>query len=197
MNYVWNVTPSNNSTGLTSATPSFIFNSGGTYSVSVIVTNPIGNCSLPSSTANITIPSFGIDVPTIEIGGTYYNVTPSNPTTIAICAGLSTSAVNIFNNSVPENGGNNPAGVSYTFSMNGSSPSTILDVASSNITYGNNPLIITANYQGCPLSIATNVYSGSNPFVSFGTSNSIGLCPGNSLSLSIIPTPPNGQNNPI
>ena len=86
MTYQWSISPSiGNSTGLNTATPTFLLNSGGTYTINVTATNPIGNCSLPSSTSNITIPVLSILKPTIKVGNTNYNTTSANPNTIAIC----------------------------------------------------------------------------------------------------------------
>jgi gliding motility-associated-like protein len=198
INYQWSISPSNgSSTGLNGTTPNFLFNSGGTYSISVTATNSSGGCSAISSSNTISIPSFSSENPTVGVGGSFYNPQIINGVnTIAICAGLSVSAVTIFNNNTINNGGLNPAGVTYTYSLNGSAPSAILDNISQTIYYGNNNLIINANYQGCTLTNTVNVYSGSNPFVSLGTSNSIGLCPGNALTFTINPIPLSGQVNP-
>lgn len=192
--YAWSTTPSSNSTGMSTANPTFNFTSGGTNSVTVTATSPQG-CSVTSSAVNIIMPNFSLDAPSIEIGGTYFGTTADNPNTIAICLGVNTSAINIENVNVPPYG-NNPASVTYTYSLNGSAPAPFNSVVSGTVVYGNNPLILTATYQGCTQTLNANVYLGSNPFVSLGTSNSIGLCPGTSLSFSINPIPPSGQVNP-
>ena len=198
ISYFWNISPSNgSSTGLNSASPTFLFSNGGTYTISVTATNSSGNCSAISSTSNILLPTFSSENPTVGVGGNFYNPQILNGVnTIAICAGLSVSTVTIYNNNTVNNGGSNPAGVTYTYSLNGSSPSVLLDDVSQTIYYGNNNLIIIANYQGCSLTNSVNVYSGSNPFVSLGTSNSTGLCPGNALTFTINPIPLSGQSNP-
>lgn len=198
INYQWSISPSNGgSTGLNSTSPTFLFNSGGTYSISVTATNSSGGCSATSSTTGISIPTFSSENPTVGVGGSFYNPQIINGVnTIAICAGLSVSAVTIYNNNTSNNGGTNPAGATYTYSLNGSAPSAILDDISQTIYYGNNNLVINANYQGCTITNTVNVYSGSNPFVSLGTSNSIGLCPGNALTFTINPIPLSGQLNP-
>lgn len=198
INYQWSISPSNGgSTGLNSTSPTFLFNSGDTYSISVTATNSSGGCSASSSTNNISIPTFSSENPTVGVAGSFYNPQIINGVnTIAICAGLSVSAVTIYNNNTSNNGGTNPAGATYTYSLNGSAPSAILDDISQTIYYGNNNLVINANYQGCTLTNTVNVYSGSNPFVSLGTSNSIGLCPGNALTFTINPIPLSGQVNP-
>ena len=197
MTYQWSISPSiGNSTGLNTATPTFLLNSGGTYTINVTATNPIGNCSLPSSTSNITIPVLSILKPTIKVGNTNYNTTSANPNTIAICTGISTSSALIINNGPSSN----PIGTTYTYSFN-SGPTNAIGVGVSNgapisLNYGNNPLLMTANFNGCYQNVTVNVYSGSNPYVSLGTSNSIGLCLGDSLSISIDPIAPSGQANP-
>jgi len=198
ISYQWSITPSNGgSTGLSSTSPTFLFNSGGTYTIYVTATNSSGSCTATSSTNNISIPTFSSENPTVGVAGSFYNPQIINGVnTIAICAGLSVSAVTIYNNNTSNNGGTNPAGATYTYSLNGSAPSAILDNVSQTIYYGNNNLIINANYQGCTLTNTVNVYSGSNPFVSLGTSNSIGLCPGNALTFTINPIPLSGQANP-
>ena len=192
--YVWSTTPASNSTGMSTPNPTFNFTSGGQNSVTVTATSPAG-CSVTSAPVNISMPNFSLDPPSIEIGGSYFGTTAANPNTIAICLGLSNSSINIENNNAPPLG-NNPATVTYTYSLNGSSPAPFNGVASGNVVYGNNPLILTATFQGCTQTLNVNVYLGSNPFVSLGTSNSIGLCPGTSLSFSVNPIPPSGQLNP-
>jgi gliding motility-associated-like protein len=196
--YQWNILPFNGgSTGVNGTNPTFLFNSGGDYNISVTATNPNGSCTATSNTNIISIPVFSSENPTVGVAGSFYNPQIINGVnTIAICAGLSVSAVTIYNNNTLNNGGTNPAGATYTYSLNGSAPSTILDDISQTIYYGNNNLIINANYQGCTLTNTVNVYSGSNPFVSLGTSNSIGLCPGNALTFTINPIPLSGQANP-
>ena len=197
VSYLWTVTPTNNSTGLNTSNPTFEFNTGGTYSVSVMATDASGTCTSNSTLSSISIPVFSNIDPSIGIGTTYYNPQViNNVNTIAICAGLSISNVTIYNNNTANNGGTNPAGVSYTYSLNGSSPVSILDDANETIYFGDNSLEIIASYQGCSISNTVNVYSGSNPFVSLGTSNSIGLCPGDALTFTINPVPTSGQLNP-
>jgi gliding motility-associated-like protein len=201
ISYLWSISPSNgNSTGLNTTTPSFSFTSGGTYTVSVTATNQNGNCVANYSSASIVIPSFTISKPTIRIGTTNYNISIANPNTIAICSGISANNAQIINNGP----NSNPPGTTYTYSFN-SGPTTPILVGTTNpltngapisLNYGNNPLVMTANYNGCSQSVTVNIYSGSNPYVSLGTSNSIGLCLGDSLAFSIDPIPQSGQANP-
>ncbi len=196
VSYAWTVTPSNgNSTGLNSANPTFILNNGGNNSISVTATSNAGGCTATSASANISLPNFTLSAPSIEVGGDYFNVMPNNPNIIPVCLGVSNSAVTIENNNAPPLG-NNPNAVTYTYSLNGSAPAPFPSTVTGNVVYGNNPLVITATFQGCTQTLNANVYLGSNPFVSLGTSNSIGICPGTSLPFTINPTPPNGQMNP-
>jgi hypothetical protein len=58
INYQWSISPSNgSSTGLNGTTPNFLFNSGGTYSISVTATNSSGGCSAISSSTTVTLPA--------------------------------------------------------------------------------------------------------------------------------------------
>jgi gliding motility-associated-like protein len=199
--YQWNISPQNGSggsTGLNTANPSFVFSNIGTYSITVTATQ--NGCSTTSSAQNITMSNFNIDAPAVELNGTYYNVqVVGGQNTIAICAGLSNTNINILNNNIAPNcagAGCNPQGVTYTYSINGSPPANFGAQVIGNIVYGNNPLVITATYLGCTMTYNANIYSGSNPFVSLGTNNSIGLCPGDNLNFSINPVSPNGTTNP-
>ena len=192
--YSWNVSPASNSTGLNTSTPTFIFSNPGTYSITVTASQ--NGCSSTSTIQNISVPNFTLDEPTIQANSSYYNVSLSNPNTIAICAGLSVSNIQILNNSAAIYGGTNPTGTTYTYSLNGSSPSALVETVNQSINYGNNNLVLTANYQGCSISNTFNVYSGSNPYGSFATGNSTGLCPGNSISFDINPINAFGQLNP-
>ena len=207
INYQWSISPSNGgSTGLNGTTPNFLFNSGGSYTISVTATNSSGGCTATSSSASIALPTFSIWKPTVRANNINYNVTTANPNTIAICAGVSTSNALVINNGP----GSNPAGTTYTYSFNSGAATSILVGTTNPVTnavpislnYGNNQLIMTANFNGCSQSVTINVYSGSNPYVSLGTSNSIGLCLGDSLDFTIDPiappttSQPNGQPNP-
>ena len=191
--YLWTTDPVSNSTGLNTSSPSFIFNSGGSYSVSVAATNSNG-CTSTSLPVSISIMDLSMDAPTVTIGSTNYNQqTPNGP--IAICTGLSVTSVTIINNSASI-WGTNPVGTTYTYSFNNSTPVAITNQTNQTIYYGDNFVTLTANYQGCSVSNTVNVYSGSNPFVSLGTSNSIGLCQGESANFTINPIPTSGQLNP-
>lgn len=199
--YSWNISPQSGtggSTGLNTATPNFVFSNVGTYNITVTASS--NGCSTTSAPQSITMSNFNIDPPSVELNGTYYNVQViGGQNTIAICAGLSNTNINILNNNVAPNcvgGGCNPVGVTYTYSINGSNPANFGPQVQGTINYGNNTLVINATYAGCTMTYSVNVYSGSNPFVSLGTNNSIGLCPGNSLNFSINPVTPTGQTNP-
>ena len=199
--YSWNISPSigtAGSTGLNTATPNFIFSNVGSYSITVTATK--NGCSTTSTPQSISMSNFNIDPPSVELNNTYYNVQViGGQNTIAICAGIVNTSINIINNNVSPNcvgGGCNPAGVTYTYSINGSNPAPFGAQVSGNIIYGNNPLIITATYAGCTMTYSVNIYSGSNPFVSLGTNNSVGLCPGSIVNFSLNPVAPNGNLNP-
>ncbi|MFM7595353.1 MAG: PKD-like domain-containing protein [Flavobacteriales bacterium] len=199
--YSWNISPSSGtagSTGLNTATPNFVFTNVGSYSITVTATS--NGCSSTSAPHSITMSNFNIDPPSVELNGSYYNVQViGGQNTIAICAGLSITNINILNNNVSPNcvgGGCNPAGVTYTYSINGSNPAPFGAQVLGSINYGNNPLVISATYAGCTMTYSVNIYSGSNPYVQFGTNNSLGLCPGNTLVFNITPVTQTGQTNP-
>ena len=199
--YQWSISPQNGSggsTGLNTANPNFIFNAINTYGITVTAT--LNGCSSTSLQSNVTTPNFSLPPPTVGIGNVpinYYNVQVVNGSNnIAICAGLVNSNINIINNGTSTNGGSNPTGVAYTYTLNGGPTFPIVNSVAETINYGNNSLIMTASYQGCTYNYSVNIYSGSNPFVSIGTNNSIGLCPGNSLNFSINPVTSTGQTNP-
>ena len=199
--YSWNISPlsgTGGSTGLNTASPNFVFTNVGSYSITVTATS--NGCSTTSAPQSITMSNFNIDPPSVELNGAYYNVqVVGGQNTIAICAGLSITNINILNNNVFPNcvgGGCNPAGVTYTYSINGSNPAPFGAQVLGSINYGNNPLVISATYAGCTMTYSVNIYSGSNPYVQFGTNNSLGLCPGNTLVFNITPVTQTGQTNP-
>ena len=149
--YLWSISPqtgSGGSTGLTTANPNFVFNNVGSYAITVTAT--LNGCSTTSNAQNISMSNFNIDPPSVQLNGTYYNVQVINgQNTIAICAGLSNTNINILNNNISPNcsgGACNPSGVTYTFSINGSNPAPFGAQVSGTINYGNNNFVITATY---------------------------------------------------
>lgn len=190
VSYQWTVTPSSNSIGLNSNNPTFIFGSGGsnqiTYSVSVVAS--LGSCSLPSSTQSITILNLANAAP--EVSGVNLQVI-NGVNTYPICSGTSTSTALVYNNNF-----SNPPNTTYTYSIN-NGPSNPIDTGVVvPIIYGSNSFVITANNGVCSLTNAINIYSGSNPYVALGGSNSINLCPGSTVNFTIDPTQSVGVTNP-
>jgi hypothetical protein len=109
VSYVWTVSPSNNSTGLSTSSPTFVFGGGGsnpiTYSVSVVAS--LGSCSLPSTTQNISILNLANAAP--EVSGVNLQVI-NGVNTYPICSGTSTSTALVYNNNF-----NNPPNTSWQF----------------------------------------------------------------------------------
>jgi PKD-like domain len=198
MNYQWSISPSNgNSTGLNTTTPSFLFNSSGTYDIFVTATNPNGNCPATSTSYSITLPAFGIALPYVSTNGAYW----SNPTlvngvyTYKKCSGAVSNAL-IENASLQL--GSNPAGTTYSIQIGNSPSQPYTDSLLQNLIYGNLNVVLTANYSGCSQSIPFNIYTGSNPYVSIGTQNSVGICPvppSNNVQFTVDPTPISGIPN--
>ena len=156
--YQWGISPQNGSggsTGLNTANPSFVFSNVGTFNITVTATQ--NGCSTASAPQSITMSNFNIDPPAVELNGTYYNVqVVGGQNTIAICAGLNNTNINILNNNIAPNcvgAACNPPGVTYTYSI--TSPSGVTSPPANfgaqvlgNIAYGNNNLVITATYLG-------------------------------------------------
>ena len=186
VSYQWTVTPSSNSSGLTTSSPIFLFNSGGYYTVSVTAT--LGNCTNISSAQTINILNLTNVLPDVA-GSTMQVINGVN--TFPICSGTSTSTALVYNNNY-----NNPANTFYTYTLN-NGPATPIDTgAFVPIIYGSNTLVLTATNGTCILTNTVNIYSGSNPYVSLGGSNSINLCPGSTVNFTIDPTQSVGVTNP-
>ncbi|NBW30877.1 MAG: hypothetical protein EBR35_06445, partial [Flavobacteriales bacterium] len=188
--YVWTVSPSSNSTGLTTNSPSFIFNNGGLYSVSVTATTQNG-CTATSAVQNVSVINLTNILPSV-VGSQALQVI-NGVNTLAICSGSSTSNAIVFNDNF---GGTNPTNTIYTYTINGGIPTAITGSATVPINYGNNTFILTATSGVCTLSNSVNLYSGSNPYVSLGANNSINLCPGSTVNFVIDPTQSVGFTNP-
>ncbi len=190
VSYVWTVSPSNNSTGLSTSSPTFVFGGGGsnpiTYSVSVVAS--LGSCSLPSTTQNISILNLANAAP--EVSGVNLQVI-NGVNTYPICSGTSTSTALVYNNNF-----SNPPNTTYTYTINGSSSNPIDTGVVVPIIYGTNSFVITATNGACTLVNSINIYSGSNPYVALGGSNSINLCPGSTVNFTIDPTQSVGVTNP-
>ena len=188
--YVWTVSPSSNSTGLTTNSPSFIFNNGGLYSVSVTATTQNG-CSATSAVQNVSVINLTNILPSVDGSQALQVINGVN--TLAICSGSSTSNAIVFNDNF---GGTNPTNTIYSYTINGGIPTAITGSAIVPINYGNNTFILNATSGVCTLSNSVNLYSGSNPYVSLGANNSINLCPGSTVNFVIDPTQSVGVTNP-
>ncbi len=186
--YQWTITPSagaQNSTGLNTANPTFIFNSGGTYSITVQETNN-GNIS-NSAPASISILNLTNITPSVD--GSFLQVI-NGVNTFSICTGLSTTSALVYN----ENWGN-PPNTTYSYTINNGAQTPITTSATVPITYGNNTFTLTATSGVCALTNTINIYAGANPYVALGASNSINLCPGSTVNFVIDPTQSAGVNN--
>jgi hypothetical protein len=188
--YQWTITPSagaQNSTGLNTANPTFIFNSGGTYSITVQETNN-GN-TLTSTSASISILNLTNITPSVD--GSFLQVI-NGVNTFSICTGPNTTSALVYN----ENWGMmNPPNTTYSYTVNNGAQTPITTSATVPIMYGNNNFTLTATSGVCALTNTINIYSGANPFVALGASNTINLCPGSTVNFVIDPTPSTGVNN--
>jgi gliding motility-associated-like protein len=185
--YDWNVNPSSASTGLNTNSPTFNFNTGGTYTVSL--TASILGCSLPPVSQTINILNLVNVLP--EVDGAQPMTVINGVNTFAICSGASTSNALVFNNN-----STNPANTTYSYTINGGSVNNFSTSATVPINYGNNTFVYTATSGGCSVPGTINIYSGSNPYVSLGANNSISLCPGSIVNFVIDPTQSPGVTNP-
>jgi len=191
VSYQWSVSPSSNSTGLSTSNPSFYFSNSGTYTVSVFSVSNLGNCQSSTITQNIIIPNLTNILPSVDGSEPLQVINGVN--TLAICSGASTSNALVFNDNF---GGTNPTNTTYAYTLNNGPSIPILGSASVPITYGSNLFTLTATSGTCSLSNTVNIYSGSNPFVALGANNSISLCPGSIVNFVIDPTQSIGVNNP-
>ncbi len=186
--YQWTITPSagaQNSTGLNTANPTFIFNSGGTYSITVQESNN-GNIS-NSAPASISILNLTNITPSVD-GSNLQVINGVN--TFSICTGPNTTSALVYNDNWV-----NPLNTSYSYTINNGAQTPITTSATVPITYGNNTFTLTATSGVCALTNTINIYAGANPYVSLGSSNSINLCPGSTVNFVIDPTQSVGVNN--
>jgi large repetitive protein len=187
--YSWNVSPSSNSTGLNTSTPTFIFSNPGTYSITVTATQ--NGCSLTSTIQNVSVIDLTNVLPIVDGSQAIQVINGLN--TFAICSGASTSTALVFNDNFS---GSNPTNTVYNFTINGGASQPFNTSQYIPIIYGNNSFITTATSGGCSVTNTYNIYSGSNPFVSLGANNSINLCPGSTVNFVIDPTQSVGVTNP-
>lgn len=189
VSYLWTVTPSSNSTGLTTSNPTFSFASNSNViNYTVQVTATLGTCSVPSSPQTISILNLQNAAP--EVSGVNLQII-NGVNTYPICSGTSTSTALVYNNNF-----SNPLNTTYTYSINGGPANPIDTGVVVPIIYGSNTFVINAINGSCSLPSSINIYSGSNPYVSLGGSNSINLCPGSTVNFTIDPTQSAGVTNP-
>jgi len=187
VSYQWTTTPlGGSSTVQTGNSPSFSFSTGNTYTISATASQ--SGCTSSPSIQTINVLDLTNVLPDVA-GSTMQVINGIN--TFPICSGTSTSTALVYNNNV-----NNPANTVYTYTLN-NGPATSIDTgAYVPIIYGSNTLVLTATNGTCSLSNTVNIYSGSNPYVALGGSNSINLCPGSTVNFTIDPTQSIGVTNP-
>ncbi|MEN9698866.1 MAG: hypothetical protein RLZZ301_64 [Bacteroidota bacterium] len=195
VSYTWTVSPSTGATitGASTATPSFSFATGGNYTVSVSANS--NGCITPGVSQTINIMALTLEEPYVSVNSNYISSQLNNGlTTFAICAGASTSTALIENASLQN--ATNPLGTTYSIAFGTGSPQVFNDSLLQSISYGNNYMTLTASSGACTLIDTINIYSGSNPFVSLGSSNTVGICPGNPITFLLDPTLNANSSNP-
>jgi gliding motility-associated-like protein len=185
--YQWTTTPQGGSSTIqTGNNPTFLFNTGNIYTISGTASQ--SGCTSSPITQTINILNLTNVLPDVA-GSTMQVINGVN--TFPICSGTSTSTALVYNNNY-----NNPVNTFYTYTLN-NGPATPIDTgAFVPIIYGSNTLVLTATNGTCILTNTVNIYSGSNPYVALGGSNSINLCPGSTVNFTIDPTQSVGVTNP-
>lgn len=162
----------------------------GTY----VIEATFGACVV-YDTILITSTNLTLSLPFVSANGVYYNPINVNGTqTYPLCSGLGTTTILIENAAYQNN--LNPAGTTYSITYGSGTAQPYLDSAAQTATLGNNYFTLTAENGSCNLTQTYNIYSGSNPFVSLGALNSVGICPGNPVTFVIDPTLAPGIFNP-
>ncbi|MDP4799229.1 MAG: PKD domain-containing protein [Crocinitomicaceae bacterium] len=162
----------------------------GTY----VIEATFGACVV-YDTILITSTNLTLSLPFVSANGVYYNPIDVNGTqTYPLCSGLGTTTILIENAAYQNN--LNPAGTTYSITYGSGTAQTYIDSAAQTATLGNNYFTLTAQNGACNLTQTYNIYSGSNPFVSLGALNSVGICPGNPVTFVIDPTLAPGIFNP-
>jgi gliding motility-associated-like protein len=161
---------------------------------SYVIEATFGTCVV-YDTIQITSTNLTLSLPFISANGVYYNPINVNGTqTYPLCSGLGTTSILIENAAYQNN--LNPAGTTYSIAYGSGTAQPFLDSAAQTATLGNNYFTLSAQNGACNLNQTYNIYSGSNPFVSLGALNSVGICPGNPVTFVIDPTLAPGIFNP-
>lgn len=161
---------------------------------SYVIEATFGTCVV-YDTIQITSTNLTLSLPFVSANGVYYNSIPVNGTqTYPLCSGLGTTTILIENAAYQNN--LNPAGTTYSITYGAGTAQSYIDSAAQTAALGNNYFTISAQNGSCTLSQTYNIYSGSNPFVSLGALNSVGICPGNPVTFVIDPTLAPGIYNP-
>jgi gliding motility-associated-like protein len=165
-------------------------NAPGTY----VVEASFGLCTV-LDTIVVSATNLTLSLPFVSQSGVYYNPIDVNGIqTYPLCSGLGTTSILIENAAFQNN--LNPPGTTFTLSYAGGPANAYVDSAAQTANLGNNYFILTAQNNGCTITQTFNIYSGSNPFVSLGALNSVGICPGNPVTFVIDPTLAPGIYNP-
>ncbi|MFM1773085.1 MAG: hypothetical protein RLZZ71_2227, partial [Bacteroidota bacterium] len=168
-----------------SSSPSITFNNGGTFNYSVTATNSSTGCTSGATSQTIAITNVSIGNPvSVQVAGS--NLVGNNYSgvlTYTLCgnsSGANTAQINygiLASNSA-----------TYTIAIGNQSPTPLvsgLNTIPITLSIGNNFFTITATLNGCVVSRTFNIYAGSNPYVAGGVSNSVGLCNGQTVDLTI------------
>ncbi|MCF8201563.1 MAG: gliding motility-associated C-terminal domain-containing protein [Crocinitomicaceae bacterium] len=162
----------------------------GTY----VIEATFGACVV-YDTIQITSTNLTLSLPFVSANGVYYNpINVNGIQTYPLCSGLGTTTILIENAAYQNN--LNPAGTTYSLTYGSGTAQSYIDSATQTAALGNNYFTLSAQNVSCTLSQTFNIYSGSNPFVSLGALNSVGICPGNPVTFVIDPTLANGIYNP-
>ncbi len=162
----------------------------GTY----VIEATFGACVV-YDTIQISSTNLTLSLPFVSANGVYYNpINVNGIQTYPLCSGLGTTTILIENAAYQNN--LNPAGTTYSITYGAGTTQSYLDSAAQTATLGNNYFSLSAQNGACNLTQTYNIYSGSNPFVSLGALNSVGICPGNPVTFVIDPTLAPGIYNP-
>jgi len=168
-----------------SSTPSITFNNGGTFNYSVTATNSTTGCTSAVSSQTIAITNVSVGNPSnVQVAGSsLVSNTYGGVLTYTLCGSSSGANTAQINYGIASN---NTA--SYTIAIGNQAPITLttgLNTIPVTLSIGNNFFTITATLNGCVVSRTFNIYAGSNPYVAGGVSNSVGLCTGQVVDITI------------
>jgi PKD repeat protein len=178
-----------------SSSPSINTPNSGTTSYSVTATNSTTGCTSPSFSQSISVTQVSVANPiNVQVGSNILTGSSfGNIVTYTICGNSSGANTAQINYGIAS--GDN---ASYSIAVGTQTPTPLitgLNTIPIVLSIGNNFFTITATVNGCVVSRTFNIYAGSNPYVAGGVSNSIGLCNGQIVDITISSINP-GTNTP-